>query len=152
MLLGSVSLAVAARADCPVVVVRGTADHRDARFRSIVVGVEDERSSVTALRFAFGEAQVRNCHLVAEHAWSAPPGACTTPQAPSWPLEAHLRSPAQVLDDTPRVAGTQCHDAPVCRHLIEEPARPALLEAPSETDLLIVGAHPRLGIGACNSA
>lgn len=144
MLLGSVSLAVAARADCPVVVVRGTAEHQDARFGSIVVGVENEESSVTALQFALREAQVRNCQLVAVHAWSAPPSACTTPQAPSWPLEAHLRPPTQVLDDTLRVVGTQYRNAPVCRQLIEKPARQALLEAASKADLLIVGAHPRL--------
>ncbi|MFF9403009.1 MULTISPECIES: universal stress protein [unclassified Streptomyces] len=144
LLLGSVGLAVAARAVCPVVVVRGTAEHRDGRFGSIVVGVKDEESSITALRFAFREAQVRNCRLVAMHAWSAPPSACTTPQAPSWPLEAHLRPPAQVLDDTLRLVGTRYRNAPVCRQLVEKPARQALLEAASEVDLLIVGAHPRL--------
>lgn len=44
MLLGAVSLAVAARADCPVVVVRGTKDHREDRFGNIVVGVEGGES------------------------------------------------------------------------------------------------------------
>lgn len=48
LLLGSVSLAVAARADCPVVVVRGGAEYRDAQFGSIVVGVEDGEGSGTA--------------------------------------------------------------------------------------------------------
>ncbi|WP_324615801.1 universal stress protein [Streptomyces sp. NRRL S-118] len=41
LLLGSVSLAVAARADCPVVVVRGGSEHRQGRYGS--VGVEDGR-------------------------------------------------------------------------------------------------------------
>ncbi|WP_028800217.1 universal stress protein [Streptomyces sp. 142MFCol3.1] len=144
MLLGSVSLAVAARADCPVVVIRGEAARRDARFGSIVVGVEDDESSGTALEFAFHEAQVRRCRLLAVHAWSAPRGACTTPEAPTWPLEAHLRPPAQVLDDALRGIAERYPDALVERRLIEAPARRALLQAASQADLLVVGARPRL--------
>ncbi|WP_225829948.1 universal stress protein [Streptomyces sp. NK08204] len=144
MLLGSVSLAVAARADCPVVVVRGAPEHRAARYGTVIVGVEDEKSSGTALRFAFREAQARRCRLVAVHAWIAPFGACTTPQAPSWPLEAHKRPPAQVLDDALRGLPERYRDTTVQRSLIEAPARRALLEAASEADLLVVGAPPRL--------
>ncbi|GHE13466.1 hypothetical protein GCM10010339_80500 [Streptomyces alanosinicus] len=92
ILLGSVSLGVVARADCPVVVVRGTVEHRDARFGSVVVGVEGGEGSGTAMDFARREAHVRRCRLVAVHAWSAPSGAPTTPQAPSWVMEAHPRA------------------------------------------------------------
>ncbi|MGX4695315.1 universal stress protein [Streptomyces sp. JNUCC 63] len=157
MLLGSVSLAVAARADCPVVVVRGTPDNRDARFGSVVVGVEDGEGSGTAVDFALREAHVRRCQLVALHAWSAPSGACTTPQAPSWQLEAHRRPPAQVLDDALRRPAEKYRDATVSRRLIEKPARPALLEAASTADLLVVGArrrlgHPGLQLGLINHA
>ncbi|MFF8594581.1 universal stress protein [Streptomyces sp. NPDC015220] len=157
MLLGSVSLAVAARADCPVVVVRGTAEHRDARFGSVVVGVEDGESSGTAVDYAVREAHLRRCRLVAVHAWSAPSGAFTTPQAPSWQLEAHRRPPAQVLDDALRRPAERYRDATVSRRLIEEPARPALLEAASTADLLVVGTrrrlgHPGLQLGLINHA
>ncbi|MCZ4602798.1 universal stress protein [Streptomyces sp. Lzd4kr] len=65
MLLGPVGLALAARADCPVVVVRGAADHTGVRFGTVVVGVEDGESSGTAVRFVFREARVRRCRLVA---------------------------------------------------------------------------------------
>jgi nucleotide-binding universal stress UspA family protein len=146
MLLGSVSLAVAARADCPVVVVRGAAEHRDGRFGSVVVGVEEGEGSGTAVRFAFREAHVRHCRLVAVHAWSAPFGAFTAPQAASrYALEAHRRPPAQVLDDALRDASEEYRDAPVRRRVIEGPARQALLEAASEADLLVVGARRRQG-------
>ncbi|GGT00935.1 universal stress protein [Streptomyces chromofuscus] len=145
MLLGSVSLAVAARADCPVVVVRGAAEHRNARFGSVVVGVEEGEGSGTAVQFAFREVHVRHCRLVAVHAWSAPFG-LTTPQAPSsYALEAHRRPPAQVLDDALRDASEQYREAPVSRRVIEGPARQALLEAASEADLLVVGARRRQG-------
>ncbi|MFE9644485.1 universal stress protein [Streptomyces sp. NPDC006365] len=147
MLLGSVSLAVSARADCPVVVVRGAAEHRDARFGSVVVGVEEGEGSGTAVQFAFREAHVRHCRLVAVHAWSAPFAAFTTPQASSgYALEAHRRRPpAQVLDDALHGASERYRDAPVSRRVIEGPARQALLEAASEADLLVVGARRRQG-------
>lgn len=64
LLLGTVSLAVAARADCPVVVVRGAVEYRAAGYGRIVVGVEEEKSSGTAVQFALREAQVRRCRLV----------------------------------------------------------------------------------------
>ncbi|MFJ7904716.1 universal stress protein [Streptomyces sp. NPDC096198] len=157
MLLGSVSLAVAARADCPVVVVRGTPEHRAARFGTVVVGVEDGEGSGTAVDFSMREAEVRRCRLEAVHAWSAPSGACTTPQAPSWQLEAHRRPPAQVLEDALRQPAERYRDATVSRRLIEKPARQALLEAASTADLLIVGArrrlgHPGLQLGLINHA
>lgn len=145
MLLGSVSLAVAARADCPVIVIRGSPEHRAGRFGNVAVGIEDGEGSGTAVDFALREADVRGCRLVAVHAWSAPPGACTTPQAPSWFLEAHRRPPAQVLDDALRHPAGRYRDAAVSRRLIERPARPALLAAASTADLLVVGAHRRLG-------
>jgi nucleotide-binding universal stress UspA family protein len=145
MLLGSVSLAVAARADCPVVVVRGAAEHRNAWFGSIVVGVGEGEGSDTAVQFAFREAHARHCRLVAVHAWSAPFGALTTPQASSWPLEAHRRPPAQVLDDALGGPAERYRDAQVSRNVIEGPARRALLEAASGADLLVVGARRRQG-------
>ncbi len=146
MLLGSVSLAVAARADCPVVVVRGAAEHRGTRFGSVVVGVEDGEGSSTAVRFAFREARARGSRLVAVHAWSTSLSALTTPQAPPWyALEAHRRPPAQVLDDALRGAAELYGEAPVSRKVIEGPARQALLEAASGADLLVVGARRRQG-------
>ncbi|MEV7687499.1 universal stress protein [Streptomyces bungoensis] len=144
LLLGSVSLAVAARADCPVVVVRGAAEHRAARFGTVVAGVQDEGSSGTALQFALREAHVRHCRLAAVHAWSAPFAAHATPRAPSWPLEAHRRPPAQVLEDAVRGLPERYRDAEIELRLIEAPARQALLEAATGADLLVVGARPRV--------
>ncbi|MEU3253735.1 universal stress protein [Streptomyces sp. NPDC006997] len=146
MLLGSVSLAVAARADCPVVVVRGTAEHRDVRFGSVVVGVEEGEGSDTAVEFALREARVRTCRLVAVHAWNPQPGAPATPQVPSWhALEARRRSPEQVLDDAVSGPRERYPDAPVSRRVSRGPARQALLEASAEADLLVVGARRRQG-------
>ncbi|MFI2368067.1 universal stress protein [Streptomyces sp. NPDC018833] len=146
MLLGSVSLAVAARADCPVIVVRGGAQYRDARFGSVVVGVEDGEGSGTALEFAFREAHVRHCRLVAVHAWSAPFGGPPEPSPRSgYALEAHLQPPTQVLDDALRGPAERYRDIPVSRRVVEASARQVLLEAASDADLLVVGARRRHG-------
>ncbi|GAA2264031.1 universal stress protein [Streptomyces atrovirens] len=146
MLLGSVGLAVAVRADCPVVVVRGTAEHRGARFGSIVVGVEEGEGSGTALRFALREARARRCRLVAVHAWSTSAGAPAAPRTPAWcALEARRRPPAQVLDDALRGPAEPYHEASVSRRVVEGPVRQVLLEAASEADLLVVGARRRKG-------
>jgi nucleotide-binding universal stress UspA family protein len=146
MLLGGVSLAVAARADCPVVVVRGAAEHRQARFGRVVVGVEEGEGSGTAVRFACREARVRRCPLVAVHTWSGRPGRHTVPPPPNWYVpEAPRRPPAQVLDDALREAADASGEPVVTRRVIEGPARRALLDAASEADLLVVGARRRQG-------
>jgi nucleotide-binding universal stress UspA family protein len=145
LLLGLVSLAVAARADCPVVAVRSGVEYRDGRFGS-VVGVEDGAGSGTAVQFAFREAHVRRCRLVAVHAWNAPPGARSRPPPPSgFALEARRRPPTQVLDDALRVQAERYPDASVSRQMIEGPTRQALLDAASGAELLVVGARRRRG-------
>jgi nucleotide-binding universal stress UspA family protein len=146
MLLGAVSLAVAARADCPVVVVRGAAEHRQARFGRVVVGVEEGEGSGTAVRFACREARVRRCPLVAVHTWSRRPGRSTLSAPRNWYApEAPRRPPAQVLDDALREAAESSGGPVVTRRVIEGPARRALLDAASEADLLVVGARRRQG-------
>ncbi|MFD7443306.1 universal stress protein [Streptomyces sp. NPDC059909] len=145
LLLGSVSLAVAARADCPVVVVRGGAEYRNARFGSVVVGVEDGQGSGTAVQFAFREAHVRRCRLVAVHAWSAAYGTLSEPPPSAYALETHRRPPKQVLDDALSGPSERYRNTSVSRRVVEGPARQALLEAASGADLLVVGARRRRG-------
>ncbi|MER5601319.1 universal stress protein [Streptomyces sp. NPDC002265] len=146
MLLGAVGLAVAARADCPVVVVRGAADNRQSRFGRVIVGVEEGEGSGTAVRFACREARVRRCLLVAVHAWNRPPGRSpVSPPARWYAPQAPRRPPAQVLDDALRGAAERIGELVVTRQVIEGPARPALLNAATEADLLVVGARRRRG-------
>ena len=66
MVLGSVSRYAAARACCPVVVVR---EESMAVRREIAVGVRDPQDSTEALAFAFEEAALRGADLVAVHGW-----------------------------------------------------------------------------------
>lgn len=145
LLLGSVSLAVAAHADCPVIVVRGGAEHRNGRFGRVVVGVEDGEGSGTAVRFAFREAHARRCRLVAVHAWSVPVGNPGPPGLSGYALRALDRAPAQVLADALGDSARRYRDVPVSSEVVEGPARQALLDAASDADLLVVGARRRHG-------
>lgn len=67
--IGSVSLAVAAHADCPVVVVRGVPH---ASSRPIAVGVDDAPEARLAVGFAFQEAAARGVSVLAVRGWSVP--------------------------------------------------------------------------------
>ncbi|ARF53404.1 universal stress protein [Streptomyces gilvosporeus] len=146
LLLGSVSLAVAAHADCPVVVVRGGVKHRDSCFGNVVVGIEDGEGSGTAVQFALREARVRHCELTAVHASrTADRGFSEPPSPDSWALEAHRRSPAQVLDNALSGLAEPHPQVAVIRRTVEGSARQALLEAASGADLLVVGARRRHG-------
>jgi nucleotide-binding universal stress UspA family protein len=146
MLLGSVSLAVAGRADCPVVVVRGEVEHRATRFGNVVVGVEEGGGSDTATEFAYREAQVRGGILLAVHAWRASDIEHPEPA----PLPGYLprpsrRSPGQVVDEALSDLKQRYPQVTVDRRLVEGSPRQALLEAASGADLLVVGARRRHG-------
>jgi nucleotide-binding universal stress UspA family protein len=72
LLLGSSSGAVAAHADVPVVVTRGTTATGAWRARPVVVGIDGSAVSESAIAFAFRAAAVRGEGLVVVHAWAQP--------------------------------------------------------------------------------
>ena len=82
LLLGSVSLAVAAHAQCPVVVVRGASSPDEGRDLPVAVGVDDSVTARLALGFAFEEAASRGVDLVAVRAWHPPPAPWRTDARP----------------------------------------------------------------------
>lgn len=67
MLVGSVAVALAAHAHCPVVVVRSTVDAPDDG--PVVVGVDGSELSDAAVTFAFEVAAGHGVPLVAVHTW-----------------------------------------------------------------------------------
>lgn len=68
LLVGSVAVALAAHAACPVIVVRGSG--LDAPSEGpVVVGVDGSPTSEAAIAFAFGAAAARGVPLVAVHTW-----------------------------------------------------------------------------------
>ncbi|MFJ9863856.1 universal stress protein [Streptomyces sp. NPDC101165] len=146
LLLGSVGLAVAARATCPVVVVRGAERNRRGTVGRVVVGVGDPSTGTGAVRFAVREAEARDCALTAVRAWRSPAqepvdhmmiaddAARLREERASTGLAEALR---EAVREHPRV---DVHRKPV-----EGPAHRVLLEESTEADLVVVGAVRRHG-------
>lgn len=72
LLLGSVSLRVAARATCPVVVVRTVGERIDRPRRRVVLAL-GRHEAVAATEFAVREAILRWADLYVDHAWTGDP-------------------------------------------------------------------------------
>nr|BFD81802.1 universal stress protein [Streptomyces sp. Xyl84] len=143
LLLGSVSLFVAAYADCPVFVVRGSNDNqvRAAVHGRVVVGVGDR--SAAAVQFAAQEAGLRGAELHAVRAWR-----CPAHETIDHPL---LAGGPEHLYEERAVEGLEAAlrdlppDAKVRRRTVEGPAHRVLLGAAQQADLLVVGARRRSG-------
>lgn len=148
LLLGSVSLAVAARADCPVIVLRGGRESRAAtgKHRRIVLGVGAGPHNSAPARFALQEAQARGAALDAVRAWRWP-GREPTDQPPveGEPARLHERQAVEILE---AALGGPAADHPsvdLRLRATEGPARGVLLAAAAEADLLVVGAERHRG-------
>ncbi|MGW0512860.1 universal stress protein [Streptomyces olivaceoviridis] len=143
VLLGSVSVAVAGHAHCPLIVVRGSHDNRSGARGRIVLGVGEKRAGSAAVRFAVEEALLRGVPLEAVRAWRRPlhePRA--HPLLVGEPAHFQEQEAAELVEealrDTP--AGLR-----VQHRTIEGFARDALLAVSREADLLVVGARRRQG-------
>ena len=69
LLTGPVASPVAAQADCPVVVVPGAWRWTAADLRPVVVALDGQTPATVALDFAFAEAELRKCGVIAVHAF-----------------------------------------------------------------------------------
>ncbi|MFI2414386.1 universal stress protein [Streptomyces sp. NPDC018947] len=137
LVLGSVGLTVATRADCPVVVIRD--DHDDAavtgRHGRIVVGVAD--TPTAAVRFACAEARRRDAVLEAVRAWRGPARETAGhPPLTGGPERLYEERAAKELDAA--LAGAP-GDVTLRRRVVEGPARRVLLDVGADADLLAVG-------------
>ncbi|MGC0400506.1 nucleotide-binding universal stress UspA family protein [Streptomyces sp. SAI-126] len=147
-LLGSVSLAVAARAHCPVIVLRGGHDNRRTprTYQRIVLGVGEEPGNMAAVRFAFAEAAARYATLQAVRAWrrsTHPSGAHPLPAGePAFHPEQQA---AGTLEAALSDAAAAHPSVSVRRRTVEGPAHQVLLDASATADLLVVGAQRRHG-------
>ncbi|MDQ0834274.1 nucleotide-binding universal stress UspA family protein [Streptomyces achromogenes] len=145
MLLGSVSLAVAAHADCPVIVLRGGHDNQAIPpvHGRVVVGVGKDAKEPAAVRFAAKEARRRGVPLEAVRAWRCPAHESTDhPLLSGEPARLHeewaVEELQAALQDLPP-------DADVHRRTVEGHAHRALADASHSADLLVVGATRREG-------
>ncbi|MEU8827953.1 universal stress protein [Streptomyces sp. NPDC048636] len=147
LLLGSVALTVAARAPCPVTVVRGGTPNRRGSFGRIVLGVAEPSGEASpALRYAFHEAEAGGRELAAVRAWRCPAGEITDDlMIYGDPVRAHWARAERALDDALRVPERDHPKVVVRRETVEGPARKVLLHAAATADLLVVGARRHHG-------
>ncbi|MFJ9631839.1 universal stress protein [Streptomyces sp. NPDC101175] len=149
MLLGSVSLTVAAHAACPVIVLRGSHDNqvRAGRRGRVLLGVGEHGTDSAALRFAVQEARLRGATLDVVRAWRCPAHESTDhPLMAGEPARLHEQHAVEVLADALKDVPP---DLEPRRRTLEGPVRQVLLAAAHEADLLVVGARrspERLGL------
>ncbi|MFK0224760.1 universal stress protein [Streptomyces sp. NPDC090303] len=139
LLLGSVGLVVAARAPCPVVVVRGDGEALEARHDRVLLGLGEQDADAPAVWFAFREAAVRDAELdvvlAVRRPAHAPPSGDPGVRAgggPSEPLDRALEAAATA---NPRVR--------LRRRTVEGTAAKVLTERSAGADLLVLGARRR---------
>ncbi|MFZ4235582.1 universal stress protein [Streptomyces murinus] len=142
LLLGSVSLSVAARAHCPVIVLRGGPERR-ATPGHVVLGVPEKDAGPAAVRFAAEEAALRGVPLEAVRAWRRPAHSSTGhPLLAGGPAQAQEQEAAEALEEALRDVpeGLEQH-----RRTAEGHARDVLVDASRDAGLLVVGARRRTG-------
>ena len=138
LLLGSVSLGVAARARCPVIVVRGDDAGVVGLHERILLGVGDAVSGERAADFAVREAETRGCALDAVRAWRRPAPIGEAPDDPE-------RRATALLDDALRAPLAAHPGVRVRRTTVEGPARTVLVDRSAAADLVVLGARRRHG-------
>jgi nucleotide-binding universal stress UspA family protein len=146
LLLGSVGLAVAARAHGPVIVVRGDKAGLDGTHERIVLGAGEPETGAEAVRFAFREAEARGCPLHVVRAWRCPAHVTADDhRLAEDPAHRHEEQASALLDTLLDDASAEHPQVRVRRTAVEGPARKVLLARSGAADLLIVGAQRRTG-------
>ncbi|MGV9345544.1 universal stress protein [Streptomyces spiralis] len=146
LLLGSVGLAVAGRAQCPVVVVRGDAAGLAGTHERILLGAGPPGTCGEAVRFAFREAEARGSVLDVVRAWRRPVlrtagGGTAAGEAAREPEERADAELEELLSDA-----IAAHPAVRVRPATAEgPAHRVLVHRSAAADLVVVGARHRTG-------
>ncbi|CAL9354963.1 universal stress protein [Streptomyces sp. Tu 3180] len=146
VLLGSVGPAVAARASCPVVVVRGDKAGLAGTHERILLGAGDPGTSGETVRFAFREAEARGCELHVVRAWRCPAYENADHSAPAAdPAHRHEEQALALVDALVAEASADHPAVRVHRAAAEGPAHKVLVHRSAAADLVVVGARRRSG-------
>ncbi|MDR8412540.1 universal stress protein [Nonomuraea sp. 3-1Str] len=145
MVLGSVSMAVAGHAACPVVVVRRTAV---VQHGQVVVGYDGSEHSQAAMEYAVEQARARNAQLHVLYAWQMP---VYSPYATGYggliqdAYQQEVRMAAErVVPWREKNPDIRIVDDQVCEHPVS-----ALMKAALTADLVVIGSR---GLGGFVSA
>ena len=140
LLLGSVGPALAARAHCPVIVVRGDDAGLTGRHERVLLGAGDPDTSGEAVRFAFLEAEARGCTLDIVRAWKHPVRRTADRSRSASEAARRHEAHASALLDT--LLRDVVLDHPRVRFrttTVEGSARSQLVKRSAAADLVIVG-------------
>jgi nucleotide-binding universal stress UspA family protein len=147
LLMGSVSLPVAAAARCPLLVVHP--EHKPVAApgaRVVVVGVSDG-ACAPAIEAAFTQARTRGLPLRAVHAWSQPLlMAAVVPYVPPPSLtEDWAEAARKVLTDAVAPFRSANPDVEVTEQVEADTPAHALLAWSEDADVIVLAAHRRTG-------
>ncbi|WP_320784605.1 universal stress protein [Streptomyces sp. CRN 30] len=146
LLLGSVSLAVAARSLCPVVVVRGDRVALSGQHERVLLGVGVSAAGEEAVRFAFRAAEERHSTVDAVRAWRCPAHeGSDDPALAEAPARYHEEQASVLLDKALADVAADHPGVRVRRATVEGPARKVLVDRSAAADLVVVGALRRPG-------
>ncbi|WP_394428459.1 universal stress protein [Streptomyces sp. SGAir0957] len=146
-LVGPVALAVTARADRPVVLVRAGGLPRDERapdgdgYLPVVVGLDVTRPADEVLSYAFEAAALRGTELHALHAWTLPPLGAGTPGTAAQPGDAARQESLRraALASALKVWQAKYPEVPVVRRLLYGQPGHHLLKASTGASLTVIG-------------
>ncbi|MER7674001.1 universal stress protein [Kitasatospora sp. NPDC096128] len=141
LLVGSIALRTAARAHCPVVLVRAGADGGEAASGEVVVGLDSARPCGELLAFAFGQAAARGAALRVLESRTVPVGPYVT-EAPLDQREIRDSLAAAELtrlQDTLAPWREKFPEVRVEAEVTAWPAGRALVEASRGASLTVVG-------------
>lgn len=147
-LIGSVSIALAAHARCPVALVRPhVAEEAPPTDGPVVVGVDGSPSSEAALELAFDEASWRRVPLIAVHAWDDA-FLVEMFDEPRWERERPEIEQRESEVLAQRLAGWQekYPDVVVRRTVVRGRASDELLAHADRAQLIVVGSRGRGGL------
>jgi nucleotide-binding universal stress UspA family protein len=140
LLVGSVAVALAAHAACPVVVVRGTErGPSEAASLPVVVGVDGSPTSEAAIAFAYEAAAARRVGLVAVHTWWEL--AVDPALAPLLDWDAIETDERQLLAERLAGWGEKYPDVRVERVVTRDRPARSLLEQAARAQLVVVGSR-----------
>jgi nucleotide-binding universal stress UspA family protein len=145
-IFGSLGVDLAARASCPVLLVREPGETRTAYQgpAPIVVGVEHGSGDEHALEVAFALAEEENAPLVAVHTWTTPVMIGPAGAAPMF--YDHGERPADeaaLLSSTLAPLQAQHPTVMVRQHVVERGASLVLVDASIGARMLVVGSRGR---------
>ncbi|WP_328414198.1 universal stress protein [Micromonospora sp. NBC_00389] len=144
LLVGSTAVQVSARADCPVLVVRG----ESRADGPVVVGVDGSALSTEALGFAFAEAARRDTTLVAVHAWQIPTSFIAGEVLPLvYDLDAATAAEERILAEAVAGWSERYPEVPVRQRVVYGAPARVLIEESVAAQLTVVGAHGRGALG-----